>query len=112
MITDIRRTWEHFAPATRRPFGWSVALADRRRRSVSLWIHTATLAWCTEVFLSTVIQGRDITVVLPPQIFPAMTGLPPTTPTFTGRDSDLTALLGTRTPVANPFFCRHLSPPP
>ena len=35
-----------------------------------------------EVFLSTVIEGRDITVVLPPQIFPAMTGLPPTTPTF------------------------------
>lgn len=53
------------------------------------------------VFLSTVIQGRDITVVLPPQIFPAMTGLPPTTPTFTGRDSDLTALLDTLAPVEN-----------
>ncbi|QWF85132.1 tetratricopeptide repeat protein [Amycolatopsis sp. CA-230715] len=51
-----------------------------------------------DVFFSTVIQGRDITVVLPPRIIPAMTGLPPATPSFTGRDSDLAALLDTLTP--------------
>jgi len=55
-----------------------------------------------EIFFSTVIQGRDITVVLPPRIFPAMTGIPPTTPSFTGRDSDLATLLVTLAPVENP----------
>ncbi|MER6664637.1 tetratricopeptide repeat protein [Amycolatopsis japonica] len=55
-----------------------------------------------EVILGTIIQGRDITVVLPPQIVPAMTGLPPATPSFTGRDSDLADLLGILAPVKNP----------
>src|SRR5262249_23705352 len=33
---------------------------------------------------------------------PAMTGLPPATPTFTGRDTDMTTLLDTLTPPVNP----------
>ena len=51
------------------------------------------------IFFSAAIQGRDITVVLPPEITPAMTGLPPATPTFTGRGTELAALLETLTPA-------------
>jgi tetratricopeptide (TPR) repeat protein len=50
------------------------------------------------VFFSHVIQGHHITVELPPQITPAMAGLPPATPTFTGRDSDLITLLNVVAP--------------
>jgi tetratricopeptide (TPR) repeat protein len=45
------------------------------------------------VFFSAVIQGRDITVVLPPQITPAMAGLPAASAAFTGRGSDLDTLM-------------------
>jgi len=45
------------------------------------------------VFFSGVIQGRDITVVLPPQVTPAMAGLPAASASFTGRSQDLEALL-------------------
>jgi len=45
------------------------------------------------IFFSAVIQGRDITVVLPPQITPAMAGLPAASAAFTGRDADLDTLL-------------------
>ena len=50
------------------------------------------------IFFSAVIQGRDITVQLPPQITPALSGLPPGTPAFTGRDSYLDTLLDTLAP--------------
>src|SRR5690348_1711447 len=45
------------------------------------------------IFFSAVIQGRDITVQLPPEIAPALSGLPPGSPAFTGRDADLRVLL-------------------
>ncbi|MFI7317127.1 tetratricopeptide repeat protein [Streptomyces venezuelae] len=45
------------------------------------------------VFFHAVIQGRDITVVLPPQITPALSGLPPASRTFTGREQPLDDLL-------------------
>jgi tetratricopeptide (TPR) repeat protein len=45
------------------------------------------------IFFSDVIQGHDITVVLPPQITPAMAGLPTASAAFTGRDHDLDTLL-------------------
>ncbi|OWV11534.1 hypothetical protein B5D80_04395 [Micromonospora wenchangensis] len=37
------------------------------------------------VFFHAVIQGRDIQVVLPRKVAPALTGLPPASPVFTGR---------------------------
>ncbi|MGI5411280.1 ATP-binding protein [Streptomyces chartreusis] len=45
------------------------------------------------LFFHAVIQGRDITVQLPPQITPALSGLPPASPTFTGRDTYVAQLL-------------------
>jgi tetratricopeptide (TPR) repeat protein len=50
------------------------------------------------VFLHTVIQGRDITVQLPPQIQPALSGLPPGSPAFTGRGAEMAAVLATLDP--------------
>ncbi|MEH0975315.1 ATP-binding protein [Micromonospora sp. CPCC 205546] len=38
------------------------------------------------VFFSSVIQGRDVRVMLPAEIRPALTGLPPASLVFTGRD--------------------------
>ncbi|MFE6826239.1 tetratricopeptide repeat protein [Streptomyces sp. NPDC057690] len=40
-----------------------------------------------------VVQGRDITVQLPPQITPALSGLPAPSATFIGRDQDIDRLL-------------------
>jgi tetratricopeptide (TPR) repeat protein len=45
------------------------------------------------IFFNAVIQGRDITVQLPPQIKPALYGLPPLSTAFTGRDQDVDRLL-------------------
>jgi tetratricopeptide (TPR) repeat protein len=45
------------------------------------------------IHFSAVIQGRDITVVLPPEITPAMAGLPAASASFTGRSPDLDKLL-------------------
>ncbi len=45
------------------------------------------------VFLNTVVMGRDIQLMLPPEIRPAVTGLPPAAPVFTGRDTTVQALL-------------------
>ncbi|MEU9107798.1 tetratricopeptide repeat protein [Streptomyces xanthophaeus] len=50
------------------------------------------------VFFHTVIQGRDITVQLPPQITPALSGLPASSPTFTGRNREVDALLQSLAP--------------
>ena len=45
------------------------------------------------VFFHAVIQGRDITVQLPRQITPALSGLPTATTAFTGRDEQVEELL-------------------
>ncbi|MER6618028.1 tetratricopeptide repeat protein [Streptomyces xantholiticus] len=45
------------------------------------------------VYLGPVIQGRDVTVQLPPRITPAMAGLPELSAAFTGRDEHLKTLL-------------------
>lgn len=45
------------------------------------------------LFLSEIIQGRDIRVVLPREITPAQSGLPAATPAFCGRAAELTTLL-------------------
>ncbi|MET9015154.1 tetratricopeptide repeat protein [Streptomyces olivaceoviridis] len=45
------------------------------------------------VFFHTVIQGQVIDLQLPHEITPASSGLPPASRTFTGRDSELGALL-------------------
>src|ERR1019366_8202396 len=50
------------------------------------------------IFFSAVIQGRDITVQLPREITPALSGLPAATPAFTGRQADLDGLLGALAP--------------
>ncbi|GAA4028347.1 tetratricopeptide repeat protein [Streptomyces plumbiresistens] len=50
------------------------------------------------VFFHAVIQGRDITVQLPPQITPALSGLPAPSPTFVGRDDEVETLLQTLAP--------------
>jgi tetratricopeptide (TPR) repeat protein len=50
------------------------------------------------VFFSAVIQGRNVTVVLPPQITPALAGLPAGSAAFTGRGPELDTLLGALAP--------------
>ncbi|MFE6918454.1 tetratricopeptide repeat protein, partial [Streptomyces rubiginosohelvolus] len=47
------------------------------------------------VFFHAVIQGRDITVQLPPQTTSALYGLPPVSSAFTGREEQVEELLGT-----------------
>ena len=39
------------------------------------------------VFFGTVIQGEAVTVRLPPQVTPALSGLPAVSASFTGRSS-------------------------
>lgn len=46
------------------------------------------------VFFHAVLQGRDITVQLPPQTAPALSGLPPASSAFAGRDEQVEELLG------------------
>ncbi|GAA3124181.1 ATP-binding protein [Streptosporangium carneum] len=50
------------------------------------------------VFFSTVIQGRDVTVRLPPRVPLALSGLPSASAAFTGRADDLRAVLDTLAP--------------
>ncbi|GAX57889.1 transcriptional regulator [Streptomyces olivochromogenes] len=45
------------------------------------------------VFFQQVIQGRDITVMLPPKVPPALSGLPAPSPAFTGRQAHVEELL-------------------
>jgi hypothetical protein len=45
------------------------------------------------VIIGPVVMGRDITVTLPPQVPPALSGLPAASGAFTGRESDLAAVL-------------------
>ncbi|MFE2756646.1 AAA family ATPase [Actinosynnema sp. NPDC059335] len=44
------------------------------------------------LFFAAVVQGRDITVTLPPRITPALSGLPPASTAFVGRDQEVAAL--------------------
>ncbi|QES48758.1 tetratricopeptide repeat-containing protein [Streptomyces venezuelae] len=50
------------------------------------------------VFFHAVIQGQSITVQLPPEITPALSGLPAASATFTGRDDHIAELLGLLVP--------------
>ncbi|MFI7057426.1 ATP-binding protein [Streptosporangium canum] len=50
------------------------------------------------IFFSAAIQGRNITVQLPPQVPPALSGLPLGSSAFTGRADDLRAVLDTLAP--------------
>ncbi|AXK36072.1 tetratricopeptide repeat protein [Streptomyces armeniacus] len=50
------------------------------------------------IFFHAVIQGRDITVQLPPRITPALSGLPAPSAAFTGRDQDVDRLLNDLAP--------------
>jgi hypothetical protein len=52
------------------------------------------------IFLSPVIQGRDITVTLPSGITLARSGLPPASPSFSGRGAELRTLLSALSPDA------------
>jgi tetratricopeptide (TPR) repeat protein len=45
------------------------------------------------IFFSAVVQGRDITVQLPPEVTPALSGLPMGTSAFAGRDVELRTVL-------------------
>jgi len=54
------------------------------------------------IFFSAVIQGRDITVMLPRELTPAMAGLRDASAVFTGRDGDLEQLIGLIDPAAEP----------
>jgi hypothetical protein len=51
------------------------------------------------IFFSAVIQGRDITVQLPPEVIPALSGLPARSPTFAGRQEGLDETLGVLAPL-------------
>jgi tetratricopeptide (TPR) repeat protein len=50
------------------------------------------------IFFSAVIQGRDITVQLPQEVTPALSGLPARSPGFAGRQADLDEMLGVLAP--------------
>ncbi|MER5917278.1 tetratricopeptide repeat protein, partial [Streptomyces sp. NPDC001982] len=53
------------------------------------------------IFFHAVIQGRDITVQLPPRITPALSGLPAPASAFTGRDKHVKQLLEELAPGTN-----------
>ena len=51
------------------------------------------------LFLHTVVMGRNVTVQLPPEVTPALAGLPSGTESFTGRDAELQAVLAILAPA-------------
>lgn len=51
------------------------------------------------IFFSATIQGRDIAVQLPPQVHPALEGIPARSQAFTGRDTDLDQLMALLDPA-------------
>jgi tetratricopeptide (TPR) repeat protein len=53
------------------------------------------------VFIGAVIQGNTVTVVLPPTVVPALSGLPPASSTFTGRDAQIRLLTQALAPSGN-----------
>ncbi|GGK38763.1 hypothetical protein GCM10010124_34480 [Pilimelia terevasa] len=50
------------------------------------------------VFFNMVVQGNNITVVLPPAVTPALSGLPHASKSFTGRDSPMGELMAALAP--------------
>jgi hypothetical protein len=52
-------------------------------------------------FVSMVIQGRDVTVQLPPEVKPALAGLRAGSSSFTGRKTDLRDVLDTLAPTSD-----------
>ncbi|WP_155334970.1 ATP-binding protein [Acrocarpospora corrugata] len=52
-------------------------------------------------FYSAVVQGRDITVQLPPRVTPAMSALPKGSKAFTGHDAELRTLLARLAPPSD-----------
>ncbi|MFH9983973.1 ATP-binding protein [Streptomyces sp. NPDC017179] len=54
------------------------------------------------VFFQSVIQGRDITVQLPPNVTPALSGLPRSSDSFAGREDELSSLLAALAPDHSP----------
>ncbi|WP_181804108.1 ATP-binding protein [Streptomyces shenzhenensis] len=52
------------------------------------------------VFFHEVIQGQVVNVRLPREIVPALSGLPPASPAFTGRETEVTELLGELAPAS------------
>src|ERR1700733_3957169 len=50
------------------------------------------------IFLSAVIQGRDLYLSLPPEVAPARSGLPGPTSAFCGRADDLNTLVAALSP--------------
>ncbi|MFC5668101.1 tetratricopeptide repeat protein [Kitasatospora misakiensis] len=50
------------------------------------------------VFFHPVVQGEVVNLQLPPAIAPALSGLPPASPAFTGRDAELAAVLADLAP--------------
>jgi hypothetical protein len=64
--------------------------ASDRSSAVGCWCGGNTITG--GVFFSAVIKGRDIQFVLPPEVRPAWTGLPPASPVFTGRDQAVETL--------------------
>jgi tetratricopeptide (TPR) repeat protein len=54
------------------------------------------------MFFSAVIMGRNIRVQLPPEITPALAGLPGGTEAFSGREGDMEAVLTTLAPAPDP----------
>ncbi|MGI5159545.1 ATP-binding protein [Microbispora sp. CA-102843] len=53
------------------------------------------------LFLNAVIQGHTVTVRLPPQVTPALSGAPPRAEAFTGRDDELATLLDLLDPAGD-----------
>jgi hypothetical protein len=54
------------------------------------------------IFFQAVIQGKNITVQLPSQVTPALSGLPPVSSTFTGREQQVKELLESLAKVEEP----------
>src|ERR1700733_7237089 len=54
-------------------------------------------------FFSAVIQGRDVTVQLPPEVKPALAGLRAGSSSFTGRKTELRDVLDTLAPTSDGF---------
>ena len=60
-------------------------------------------------FFSTVVQGRDINIDLPPHVHPALAGLPNKSTVFTGRDTDLKRLMEMLDPASSGTVTVRLS---
>jgi hypothetical protein len=50
------------------------------------------------IFLSAIVQGQDLSLSLPPEVIPALSGLPAPTPAFCGRAEELRTLVTALSP--------------